>query len=117
MEPPEPSGDRIAAFFERDRFARENGMRVVEVRRGFARTEMSVEPHHLNAVGILEGGALRQADGHGGRDGAHQQALHVPHPRHGRSRRPGGSLQGPSLHQRHAAGSVARLAAGADERT
>jgi len=49
---------RTAEFFERDRFARENGIRIVEVRRGFARTEMAVEPHHLNAVGILQGGAL-----------------------------------------------------------
>ena len=47
-----------AEFFDRDRFAKENGMRVVEVRPGFARTEMTVEPRHLNAVGILQGGAL-----------------------------------------------------------
>jgi acyl-CoA thioesterase len=33
-------------------------MTVVEVRPGFARTEMTVEPRHLNAVGILQGGAL-----------------------------------------------------------
>jgi len=33
-------------------------MRVVEVRTGFARAEMTVEPCHLNAVGILQGGAL-----------------------------------------------------------
>jgi acyl-CoA thioesterase len=33
-------------------------MRVVEVRTGFARAEMTVEPRHLNAVGILQGGAL-----------------------------------------------------------
>lgn len=48
----------IATFFERDRFARENGIRVVEARLGFARTEMTVEPRHLNSVGILQGGAL-----------------------------------------------------------
>jgi acyl-CoA thioesterase len=47
-----------AEFFEKDRFAQENGMRVTEVRTGFARTEMIVEPRHLNAVGILQGGAL-----------------------------------------------------------
>jgi acyl-CoA thioesterase len=47
-----------AEFFDRDRFAKDNGMRVVEVRTGFARTEMTVEPRHLNAVGILQGGAL-----------------------------------------------------------
>ncbi len=49
---------RIAEFIEKDRFAKENGMRLVEVRRGFARTEMTIEPRHLNAVGILQGGAL-----------------------------------------------------------
>jgi acyl-CoA thioesterase len=48
----------IARFFENDRYAKENGVRVVEIRPGFARTEMTVEPHHLNAVGILQGGAL-----------------------------------------------------------
>jgi acyl-CoA thioesterase len=51
-------GERLAAFFEHDRFARENGIRVVEARLGFARTEMTVEPRHLNSVGILQGGAL-----------------------------------------------------------
>src|SRR5512140_3803021 len=53
-----PESERIAAFFERDRFARENGIRVVEVRPGYARTEMMVEARHLNSVGILQGGAL-----------------------------------------------------------
>ena len=50
--------ETIAEFFEQDRFASGNGMRVVEVRTGFARAEMTVEPCHLNAVGILQGGAL-----------------------------------------------------------
>src|SRR5215469_16074803 len=49
---------QIAKFFECDRFARENGMRVVEVRLGYAQTEMTVEPRHLNAAGVLQGGAL-----------------------------------------------------------
>src|SRR5574340_330929 len=44
-------------FFGGDRFAKENGMRVVEVRPGFARAEMVVEARHLNAAGILQGGA------------------------------------------------------------
>ena len=50
--------ERVAAFFERDRFARENGIRIVEVRAGFGRAELTVEPRHLNSVGILQGGAL-----------------------------------------------------------
>lgn len=48
----------MAAFFERDRFAKENGIRIVEVGPGTARTEMDIEPRHLNSVGILQGGAL-----------------------------------------------------------
>ena len=59
MEPTERNqSEGVAAFFERDRFARENGVRIVEVRIGFARTEMTVEPRHLNSVGIVQGGAL-----------------------------------------------------------
>ncbi len=53
MEP-----ELIAKVFERDQFARANGMRVVQVRPGFAQTEMNVEPRHLNSVGVLQGGAL-----------------------------------------------------------
>ena len=48
----------IARFFENDRFARENGIRLVELRTGYARAEMPVGPRHHNAVGILQGGAL-----------------------------------------------------------
>ena len=48
----------IAKVFERDQFARANGMRVAQVRPGFAQTEMTVEPRHLNNVGVLQGGAL-----------------------------------------------------------
>ena len=48
----------IAKVFERDQFARANGMRVAQVRPGFAQTEMTVESRHLNSVGVLQGGAL-----------------------------------------------------------
>jgi acyl-CoA thioesterase len=48
----------IREFLERDRFARENGMEIGEIRVGFARTEMTITPHHLNGAGILQGGAL-----------------------------------------------------------
>lgn len=53
MEP-----ELIAKVFERDQFARSNGIRVAHVRPGFAQTEMTVEPRHLNSVGVLQGGAL-----------------------------------------------------------
>ena len=48
----------IAAVFARDAFAGGNGMRLAEVRLGYARAEMTVEARHLNAVGILQGGAV-----------------------------------------------------------
>jgi acyl-CoA thioesterase len=51
-------GARIAEFFERDRFAQGCGIRILEVRTGYGRAEMDVEPRHLNSVGILQGGAL-----------------------------------------------------------
>ncbi len=59
MEAPQTEGyERITAYFEWDRFAKENGIRVVAAGRGFARTEMNVEPRHLNGAGVLQGGAL-----------------------------------------------------------
>jgi acyl-CoA thioesterase len=48
----------LVEFFGRDRFASGNGISVVELRTGYCRTEMTVEPRHLNAVGILQGGAI-----------------------------------------------------------
>ena len=50
--------DRVALLLENDRFARECGIRIVEVRTVFGLTRMDVEPRHLNSVGILQGGAL-----------------------------------------------------------
>lgn len=48
----------IAQYFAKDQFANENGMRLAEVRPGYGRAEMTVAPRHLNALGILQGGAL-----------------------------------------------------------
>jgi acyl-CoA thioesterase len=57
-----PEGGSVAEcvgrLFEGDRFARESGIRILEVSTGFARTQMDVEARHLNAVGIVQGGAL-----------------------------------------------------------
>lgn len=48
----------LAEFFQGDRFARETGIRALEVRPGFARAAMTIEPRHMNSVGIMQGGAL-----------------------------------------------------------
>jgi len=48
----------IKHHFENDRFAMANGMRLLELRRGFAKTSLEVEQRHLNSVGTLHGGAI-----------------------------------------------------------
>ena len=53
--------DNLAAIkhhFEKDRFATTSGMRLVELRPGFAKTSMIVEDRHLNSVGTVHGGAI-----------------------------------------------------------
>lgn len=41
-----------------DRFAADNGCLLKEVREGYARAEMLVTEHHLNAGGVCQGGAF-----------------------------------------------------------
>jgi acyl-CoA thioesterase len=48
----------VKQYFENDRFAASNGMRLVELRPGFAKTSLAVEGRHLNNVGTVQGGAI-----------------------------------------------------------
>jgi acyl-CoA thioesterase len=41
-----------------DRFVAANGMRLVELRPGFAKTTVTVEERHLNSLGTMHGGAI-----------------------------------------------------------
>lgn len=51
--------DGVRDFFNAaDAFARHNGMRLIEVREGYARAEMTIAPWHLNGAGVVHGGAL-----------------------------------------------------------
>jgi acyl-CoA thioesterase len=54
------SGDleAIKHHFEKDRFATANGMRLVELRPGFAKTSLKIEDRHLNSLGTVHGGAI-----------------------------------------------------------
>ena len=45
-------------FFLHDEFARQNGIEIVEIAEGYARTQVSIEPRHLNAGGFVQGGLL-----------------------------------------------------------
>ena len=46
------------AFFTRDRFAADIGIRVVSADEGSAVTEITVEQRHLNGMDIVQGGVL-----------------------------------------------------------
>lgn len=49
----------IQSFFNRaDAFASHNGMTITELREGYARAEMTLQPYHLNGAQTVHGGAL-----------------------------------------------------------
>jgi acyl-CoA thioesterase len=53
--------DDLAAtrhHFENDPFPAANGMRLVELRPGFAKTTLTIEDRHLNNLGTVHGGAI-----------------------------------------------------------
>ena len=45
-------------FFLHDEFARQNGITIVEIKEGYARTQVHIGPRHLNAGGNVQGGVL-----------------------------------------------------------
>lgn len=44
--------------FEKDVFATNNGIKLLEAAPGYARASMEIQPTHYNSVGIVHGGAL-----------------------------------------------------------
>ena len=45
-------------FFKHDEFARQNGIEIVDISEGYARTQVQIEARHLNAGGSVQGGVL-----------------------------------------------------------
>ena len=50
--------EAIKHHFENVPFAAANGMRLLELRPGFAKTCLKVEDRHMNSVGMAHGGAI-----------------------------------------------------------
>jgi acyl-CoA thioesterase len=48
----------LRRFFEGDRFAARNGIELLEVEEGRARARLTVSAEHLNAAGVVQGGAV-----------------------------------------------------------
>ena len=47
--------ETVRRLMANDRFANESGIRLLEVREGFAKASMEVLPHHHNGVGTVAG--------------------------------------------------------------
>lgn len=50
--------EAIKRHFENGLFASSSGIRLLDLRPGFAKASLVVERRHLNAVGIVQGGAI-----------------------------------------------------------
>ncbi|HNX90254.1 MAG TPA: hotdog fold thioesterase [Candidatus Omnitrophota bacterium] len=49
---------KIVDFLKGDRFAEENGIKLLEIKSGYAKTEMVIEERHLNGMKAAQGGAI-----------------------------------------------------------
>lgn len=57
--PPTDETEAVAAFMvERDLFARQMGIRLVELRPGYSQAEMTLTPTMVNGLGLPHGGAI-----------------------------------------------------------
>ena len=50
--------DKIFKKFEKDLFAKTSGIELIEVLPGYAKANMKITGNHLNAVGLIQGGAI-----------------------------------------------------------
>ena len=50
--------ENIKQFFAGDRYAELSGIELLSVSPGLAVAQMKIQPHHLNAVGSVQGGAI-----------------------------------------------------------
>ncbi len=50
--------DEVKHCFAGDQFAATSGVQLVELRPGFAKARLDIQPRHLNSVGIVQGGAI-----------------------------------------------------------
>lgn len=50
--------NNIISFFDNDRFAAFVGIKLVEVKTGYAKANLEITDNHLNAVNIVQGGVI-----------------------------------------------------------
>ncbi|MDI6643752.1 MAG: PaaI family thioesterase [Methanobacteriaceae archaeon] len=50
--------DKLIKYFEKDYFAINNHIELIEVRNGKAKAKMEIKRDHLNSLGMVHGGAI-----------------------------------------------------------
>ena len=50
--------EKIKNFLKKDQFAKHNAIELQDVSKGSAKAVMTIQPEHLNGVGIVHGGAI-----------------------------------------------------------
>ena len=50
--------DALLKFFKKDKFAAFVGIKLVEIKTGYAKVELEISEDHLNAVNIIQGGVI-----------------------------------------------------------
>lgn len=50
--------EKITKLLENDRFAKFNGIKLIEIKSGYAVAQMEVTENHLNGVNLVQGGAI-----------------------------------------------------------
>ncbi len=50
--------EKIKKYFQKDKFAKFNGIEILEIKKGWAKVKMDITENHLNGVGIVHGGAI-----------------------------------------------------------
>lgn len=48
----------VKEYFEKDKFAYNNGIELLEAKNGYAKARLKITPAHLNAGGVCQGGAI-----------------------------------------------------------
>ncbi len=50
--------EKLGRYFKKDQFAERNNIELVSIAPGHAKAKMVLQPHHWNALGTVQGGAI-----------------------------------------------------------
>jgi acyl-CoA thioesterase len=50
--------DKLREYLNRDRYAALSNVELLDLAPGYARTKMTLQPHHWNGLGTVQGGAI-----------------------------------------------------------